>query len=281
MSKFGTTSRLLPYPTIEDGNFAFPEGKYDADFQPSGKNGGTLHHNLKSAPFIQRLINQGKAEFACLVSAPSMGYRELQRADPLKDQQKISWDLEIVGKQVPMLGPVILYVGDDSNYTLTEKDGVGKFWQNQEICIPKGARLAKRRYLHRLLTIHNLLIIRRNKDMELGSFTVIEHIQNDSFLFSLEAHPDIFYFLKKHKKSRNKLCESILTHAISGCFSILKDRYRSSNEDGEDCWMRYPNLVTLSDHLHRHIGADWNDTEFDPIRAATELRPIKNLEGNK
>ena len=280
MPKSGTTSRSLPYPIIEDGNLAFPNGEYDVNFQMSGENEGILDHKLKGASFIQKLINQGKAKFACLVSAPSMGYRELQLAETFKSQQKINWDLEIVGDQIPMLAPVVLYVGDDLNHKLTEEDDVGEFWQNQEICIPKSARLAKRCYLRQSLTIHDLLIVRK-RDLNPGSFTVRERRKGNSFHFYLDAHPDIFYFLQKHTNKRNKLCESIFTHAISGCFNILKDQYSSSNEDDEERWRRYPNLVALSDHLIKQTGEDWNNPEFDIVKIATETRPILNLEDDK
>ena len=280
MPKLGTTSRSLPYPTIEDGNLAFPNGEYDVNFQPSGENGGILRHELKGARFIQRLIDQGKAEFACLISVPSMGYRELQRAETFKSHQKISWDLEIVGNQVPMLAPVILYVGANLNHKLTEEDDVGGFWQHQEICIPRGARLAKRCYLRHSLTIRDLLIVRKKGDLPAGSFTVSERRKGNYFYFNLDAHPDIFYFLQKHKNKGNKLCESIFTHAISGCFNILKDRYNSSNKDNEERWRQFPNLVSLSDHLYKLVGEDWNDPGFDLIKVATELRPILNLEGD-
>ena len=275
MPKFGTTSRPLPYPTIEDGNLAFPKGEYNAHFQASGENGGTLHHRLEGARLIQKLIDQGKAEFACLVSAPGMGYRELQRTEPKKDQQKINWDLEVVGNQVPMLVPVILYTGNDLNHKLTEEDDVAEFLLNQEICIPRGARLAKGCYLRHSLTISDLFVIRKKENMKPGSFTVKRLTQGGFFRFGLYAHPDVFYLLQRRG---NELCESIYTHAMSGCFSILKNW---SNENSEDQWTSYPNLVALSDHLRRHIGADWSDIEFDPIKAATELRPIKNVRGGK
>ena len=280
MPKSGATSRPLRYPTIEDGNLAFPKGEYDASFQTTGENEGILNHKLEGAPFIQRLINQGNAEFACLVFAPHMGYRELQRSGSKNPRQKINWDLEIVGKeQFPMLGPVILYVGDDSNYKLTEEDGVAQSWQTKEIYIPRGARLAKRRYLHQSTTILQLLSFNPDKSMKRGSFTVNEHTQGSRFYFSLDAHPDIFNLLQLEG---NKLRDSIITHAISGCFSLLlKGTNRSSNEDDEERWKQYPNLVALSDYLIKQTGKDWNDPKFDPVKAATEIRPILNLEGGK
>ena len=276
MPKSGATSRPLRYPTIEDGNLAFPQGEYDASFLISGENEGILKHKLEGAPFIQRLINQGKAEFACLVFAPSMGYRELQRTETKNPRQKIHWHLEIVGKeQFPMLGPVILYVGDDSNYKLTEEDGVAPSWQNKEIYIPRGARLAKGRYLRQSTTILKLLSFNPDENMKPGSFTVTERTRGSRFYFSLDAHPDIFKLLQLEG---NKLRDSIITHAISGCFNLLlKDTYRSSNEDDEERWRQYPDLVALSDYLIKQTGKDWNDPKFDPIKAATEIRPMLNL----
>ena len=274
MSKPNSMVRSLPYPTIEDGNFSFPDGDYRAIAQQSGNSGTKiiLRHELKGAPFVENLIQDGKARFACLVSVPKTGYRKLHMAD--SSEQEITWDLGVVGEP-PMLGPVVLYVGDDLSHKLTPKDGVAKTWRNQKIDIPKGARLARGRYLGCSVAIQRLLKVRCKENMKPGSFTVSPN-SNHGFYFCLEAAPDIFQFLQ-NPQGQLALRSSVLTHAVSQCFNILKSDYGASGEDDEKVgqWEQYKNLVSLSDWLETQKLPHWSEEDFDAVLMATHIYPIR------
>ena len=283
MPKSNTSSRMLTHPAIEDGNRSFPQGSYQVRHKPSVESSTEviLYHKLEGAPFIQSLIDRGDAKFACLVSVPKTGYRELRTSD--NSEQKISWDLNVAGERAPFLGPCILYVGEDlKNGTWTEEDGVAEDWLNLEIDIPKGSRLAKYSYLRPSSEIQDLLTAEIDEDANPGTFTVLEVDSNDGFYFQLRAAKDIFAFIKNPQGNR-VLERSIITHAVSECFHILKTDYGTSGE-GINKWEEYPNLVALSERLenegldrdweNRGIAHHWSNNDFDPIKVATELYPI-------
>ena len=283
MPKSNTSARMLPHPSIEDGNRSFPKGDYHVSHKLS-ENSRTevvLNHKLEGAPFIQNLIEDGKAKFACLMSVPKIGYRELRISK--NSEQKINWNSDIAGKRPPLLRPGILYVGEDlEDGTWTEEDGVAEIWLNQEIYIPKGARLAKGRYLRPKLG-ELLLRAKCYEEMKPGTFTVSVDT-GDGFYFILKAARDVFEFIQRDDSA---LKHSIITHAVTACFHILKTGYNASDEyevkngieEGEEGsgkeWKHYPNLVALSELLkNRGIDDHWSNDDFDAVKVATELYRI-------
>ena len=269
--------RSLPYPAIEEGNFSFPEGNYEVTPEKPPENLTTsviLRHELRGARLVEDLIQEGKAKFACLLSVPKTGFRKLYIAD--SNEQKINWDLGIAGEP-PMIRPVVLYVADDKlNYKLTAKDGVAEVWYNRKIDIPKGARLARGRYLRSSAAIQNLIRVRVNENMKLGSFFVTPN-SNEGFYFYLEVASDIFEFIQ-NPQGESELRGSILVHAVSQCFNILKTSYDASGEEGSDEgreWEQYKNLVALSDWLVAQNMPHWSDENFDAVHIATQLYPIR------
>ena len=283
MPRFNTETRMLPHPAVEDGNFSFPQGDYQVSHEPSAESitEVILYHKLEGAPFIQKMIEEGRAEFACLVSVPKTGYRKLHTS---KDsEQRISWDLDIAGEP-PWLGPIILYIdGNLRNGTWVEADGVADIWLNQGVYIPKGARLARHRYLRPSSEIRHLLRAEcdDSDSMKPGTFTVSAN-SNDGFYFRLVAAEDIYKFIQ-NPQGNSALRRSIITNAVSECFHILKTDYGTS-EEGINEWEQHPNLVALSkwlegEGLDRHwedkkIIHHWSEDGFDAIRIATELYPV-------
>lgn len=273
MSKASSSVRSLPYPAIEDGNFSFPRASYEVSTQQDGKSGTRfkLKHKISNAPFIEKLIKEGKAQYGCMVAVPKTGYRELKRSDEdERDEQIVSWDLNIVGEP-PILGPVILFVGENLKYKLTEEDGVASVWQGREIEFPKGARLARAQYLRPTASMQDLIDVVKKSDMKPGTFTVKPN-SNQGFYFNLEASENVFRFLQ-NSQGRTDLERSILVHALSQCFNILKHEY-----DTEDKWEEFSNLRALHNHLSMKgvlPNNDWGDKDFDVVKVATELYPIE------
>ena len=282
MPRFNTETRMLPHPVIEDGNFSFPQGDYQVSHKPSAESSTEviLTHKLEGAPFIQKLIEERRAEFACLVSVPKTGYRKLHTS---KDsEQRIGWDLDIAGEP-PWLWPIILYVdGNLQNGTWGKEDGVADIWLNQGIYIPKGARLARHRYLRPSSEIRHLLRAEcGDSNMSPGTFTVSAS-SNDGFYFRLVAAEDIYKFIQ-NPQGQSALRGSIITHAVSECFHILKTNHGTS-EEGVNEWEQHSNLVALSKWLEdegldrnwedKGIVSHWSEDNFDALRVATELYPI-------
>ncbi len=276
MTKPAPAVRSLPHPAIEDGNFSFPDGKYQVTTQLPGNTGDRviLHHQLTGAPFIERLLKMGEARFACLVSVSKTGYRKLHIAAETEARQEVCWDLAVVGEP-PRLGPLVLYLGTGLKHRFTEQDGVAPLWRGRDIDLPRGVRLARGRYRRPAASIANLLTVRRNEELPAGSFTVADNT-NAGFYFSLAAAADIFQFLQ-NPQDNSALRSSILTHAVSQCFNILQRNYSASEEDdgADGGWEQHTNLVALAGWLQGKGMPHWSDNDFDAIETATRLYPIR------
>ena len=280
MPKASPAVRSLPYPAIEHGNFSFQDGEYSATPHLRDTSGCSveLEHKLIGAPFIESLIEKGEAKYGCLVSVPKTGYRKLFLTNSCK--QKVTWKLAVVGEP-PILGPVILYIGDDKQHKFVEKDGVAKVWQGREVIIPKGARLARGHYLRPRATMLNLLSVKLRKEMPAGNFTVVDN-SNKGFHFTLEAAQDVYNFVQK-PEGESRLRKSILIHAISRCFEILKEKYSDSSEDEDTSsnWDELSNLRALARWLDDQKISHWSEENFDPVLEATKLYPVDIPKNNK
>lgn len=259
--------KALPYPAVEDGNFSFPDAVYEVAPKSPGnsENRATFRHQLKGAPFIEKLIQSGEAKFACLFSIPKTVFRELYISN--SNEQEITWDLDVVGEP-PILGPLVVYVGRGMRCRLTDQDGVSRIWQNREIELPQGARLARGRYFHASNTIQRLIKVRCIEGMEKGSFTVKAN-SNDGFYFTLESAPDIFWFLQ-NPQGQLALRKSILVNSVTQALNILKDNYKDPEE-----WERHRNLKSLSNLLEDRNMRHWSEEDFDAALVAGELYPIQ------
>ncbi len=262
--------RCLPYPILEDGNLSYPRGGYEVDAKP--QDDGTsviLHHTIRDAPFLDRILQQGKAKYGCLVSVPLTGYRNLDLSDGA--YQQVSWDINVVGEP-PMLRPLILSVSEIS-CMLEPEDGVAEAWQGQNVTFPRGARLALSRYLRPSSSLHELLDVRK-ADLPAGSFKV-KACSEDGFYFQVSVAPDLFPFLQNAGEYKNHR-DSLLTHVTSRCFEILKEeapKEEGDDEEGPAWWEKYPNLSALSEELKRKNLPVWDDGDFFADEVATKLYP--------
>ena len=275
MAKTNLSVRSLPYPAVEDGNFSFPEAVYTASPQLVGVSGTEVKitHTISGAPLIESLIEAGKAKYGCTVAVPKTGYRKLELAE--SDVQTISWDLDIVGEP-PILGPVLLYVGEKELRKLKESDGIAKIWAGRKVEFTKGFRLARDQYLRPSGSMQNLIHVACKKDLDSGVYTVTENT-NHGFYFTLHAAEDIFNLLQNPQgRLQGMIRRCVITHAVSQCFNILKHDYGESDEDDSDStkhWNQYSNLHALADWLAEKGVGHWSDDGFDAMETATRIYP--------
>lgn len=270
MPQDGGVVRCLPYPVLEDGNLSYPRGDYEVDAKP--QDDGTsaiIHHTIRDAPFLDRILQQGQAKYGCLVSVPLTGYRKLDLSD--NAYQQVSWDISVVGEP-PMLRPLILSVSEIS-CRFKPEDGVAEAWQGQNITFPRGARLALSRYFRPSSSLHELLDVRK-ADLPSGSFKV-KACSEEGFYFQVLVASDLFPFLQNAGEHKNHR-DSLLTHVTSRCFEILKEeapKEEGDDEEGPAWWEKYPNLSALAEELRRKNLPVWDDGDFFADEVATKLYP--------
>ena len=269
-----TKIHAFPWPILEEGNKSFPNGHYEPKWERSdGECSIKIMHNLSGVPFLQNLIDKGKALFGCLVSIPKTSYRRLELADYSSNKQLVEWNEDVVGEP-PMLRLLLLAM-EDISHTLTSHDGVAEIWEGQSVTIPKGARLIKAPYFRRgSSSIRSMLRPQRKSELPAGCFMVKESTE-EGFFFKIFSSDNLYNFLTSPITDR-KLYDSICIHIVSRCFEILTnaDEY-GYNEDNENKnWEQYSNLNALTDLLRREEIPHWSDDEFKADKAATMLYPL-------
>jgi len=258
----------LPWPALEDGNLSFPRGSYECIAKNTGQDGQVLvEHKLKEAPFLEKLVMDGKACFGCIVSVPKTGYRRLLLADG--NSQSIMIEKDFLGEP-PMLQPLLLSL-EEFNHIFGQDDGVAPLWHGSEIRIEKGARLVRGSYLRQGASMSHMLFVKLDNDIEENCFEVREGVE-DGFVFFIHASNPLFGFLDNPGAEMN-LRRSIFIHIISRCLEILAKNY-GIDQDGENKWEQYSNLKLLTELLENREITHWTDEGFKPELAATQLYPL-------
>lgn len=266
MAQVGEFVRSLPYPAIEDGNLSFPDGEYLVENTPQRDGASVvLSHAIEGAALLERLISEGKARYACVVSVPATGYRRLYLSDDAR--QRVEWDMSVAGEP-PMLRPLVVAASETSCVPGPD-DGVAEAWQRREIVIPKGARLALHPYLRPTASLQNLLRVVKDEALPDGSFEV-KPCEDNGFYFKVHAASDLFPFLHNaggHPDHRS----SVLTHVASRCLEILAQEY-GKDEDGPK-WEPFSNLRALEDEFKKLELPVWDEDDFAADRVATRWYP--------
>ena len=92
---------------LEEGNIAYPNGKYAVGFEDTELVGSPLvvHHQIEGAPLISRLLDEGSARYVCAVSSPRSAYREMYISET--SPQTVRWSEDDLGEP-PLFTPMIL-----------------------------------------------------------------------------------------------------------------------------------------------------------------------------
>lgn len=259
--------RSLPYPSLDDGNMSFPSSTYKVEVL-SLKGGASVQitHHLENAGLIKKLLDNDKAKYGCLLSVPLTGYRSLSlSSDPV---QIVEWNLGIVGEP-PIIRPIIVAT-ETLEYELDEEDDVANIWIGKKVKIPKGARLAREKYLRSVSSLQSILDPKEDENLPDGCF-VVESNEDGGFRFQVDVATDIFNFLS-HSNADGALYRSIGVHMVSRCFAILKEEQGFDND--YEKWTDHPNLRMLSGLLEEKNLPHWSEDDFKPEKVALQLHPL-------
>ena len=263
--------QIPPYPSLDLGNLSFPDGRYEPTVHSlAGGASVQVTHNLRGAPLLERLVDEGLAGFGCLLAVPLTGYRKFSLSESANAVQTVEWDPGVVGEP-PILRPVLVSL-DSFTVTLSDGDGVADIWRGRTVEFPKGARLARARYLRSVASLQSLLDIRLADHLPAGSFEVKSN-ENDGFRFSVDVAPDVRDFLSS-SGARGDLYRSIGAHMVSMCFAMLWAECKADPEGCEEKWKQHSNLVMLSEFLAQRGLPHWSDGDFSADKVAMQLHPV-------
>ena len=260
--------RSFPWPVLEEGNGAFSKGVYTVDVEHRERGRSfELSHQVQGAALIERWIQEQKVSFACAVAAPVSAYRRLHRSS--EPAHLVRWDPDDLGTH-PLFTPMILSATELRFTIEAGRDGVNALWDGRTIDLPKGARLAAGPTFALQSGLLGLLDFRQDDDLESGRFRM-EASREGGFRFNVYLAPDLHGFLRSHRQEA--VGWNIMTHIVSTALARLHRKY--GEDDGEEGWKSYANLVALADELDRQGLPHWEEESFEPELAATTLYPHK------
>ena len=264
----GPSSRAFHWPVLEAGNDSFPSGTYTVTCtdQDVGKS-ITLRHQVQGAPLIEQWIEQDKLTFACSVAAPRSMYRVLCKSET--PEQAVAWHRDDLGEH-PMFTPMIVAGVDIQHTASVERDGLNRIWDGRKLDLPKGARIAIGCTFKFKSGINALLQFNLNENLDPGQFEA-QPSTEDGFKFKISLAPNLYHHLKYHRKE--PAGTNIMVHVVSTAFSILQKDWRE--DDGDEGWQSFRNLVGLADFLESRGLPRWDDDGFRPEKVTTTLYPHK------
>lgn len=261
------SSRALPWPVLEAGNASFPNGEYavTCENKETGQS-FTLRHQVQGAPLIERWLDEGKVEYVCTVAAPRSMYRKLHKSDT--PEQVIAWQQHDLG-EFPMFTPMLVAREGIAHPAVTESDGLNPLWNGRELNLPPGARIAVGPTFKFRSGIAGMLDFIADKDLPDGQFKVIASAE-DGFKFKVRLAVNLHRHLEFQRN--DAAGKNIMVHIVSAAFSLLQREYRD-DDDAENSWQSFPNLLALADLLRESDIPHWADDGFQPEGAATRLYP--------
>ena len=262
--------RSHDHPMLESGNLSFPEGRYLLDFHPgSDRSSWVITHRIEGAPLISGLLEEQKAQYACIVSSPISSYRETHTSR--SPRHEVRWNADDLG-EAPLFTPVILCSEARTIALSAARDGVHLIWDNQTVTLQKGSRLALGSVIQLESSILHLLSFHEDARLDEGQFGVER--ETEPFRFRVNLHPALHRFLQF---PGSNVHHNLMTHIVTACLARLQRD--DAEDDGDSGWRSHRNLIALADYL-QHKGLDhWSDENFSPEKVATALYPIRLPEG--
>ena len=243
---------------------SFPRGAYLTEIVGGeDEQSMELTHRITDAPLIERLLRDGVAEYACIVSSPKSFYRRTHRSKA--PSQTVRWDRTQMGEP-PLFTPLVYCQHSRDIKLAAERDGVHEIWDGITVQLREGSRLAVGHVFDLRSSFTRMLRIRLSE--ELGSRIRVEYA-NESSCFVAEVGPQLHRFLKRATPGSSTRC-NVMTTIVTACFAHLREHYPD-----EESIEQERTLVALAAHVREKHGNSWTDEGFAPEEAATALFPHK------
>ena len=264
--------KSFPFPVLSPDSMDYAAGEYEAGIARTD-NGGVVvvRHHLHGENLIARLLQEGKAAFACIVSLPTTMYRRVFVSDTAAttDRQQINYSeaghgLREFAVESPMFRPIVL-VKETIEKTVSDGDGLDSLWSDAAVSIPEGGIIAYGDWQRFRGAMGGLLVVNRDNALPKGEMR-IRPDHDGGFRFQVFVDEHLFKNLDTPPDGHGGHRRSVLTHALSDGFRLLQ-------KDFSDNWKDYTNLRLVADKLAQSGIAHWGDEEFSPAEAATRLYP--------
>lgn len=280
------TPRIFPFPALRADSLDFaPEcAAYTAAVKRVADSGiVSVQHILSGKNLLARLLVDGRAQFACVVCAPSTMYRTLEvfsvpptsgnsgGQPTLESLQEVGLDDALISSP-PMFRPIVV-AAEEVGLTTGDGDGLNPIYSGREVHFPKGAIIASAGWFQLGGGGEEMLILHPDSLLKSGMMKV-EGDTSHGYRFQVKVADDLYRQIRRCPSSRKAHRDSILTHALSAGLQLLAREFgetEASEESGG--WEQYPNLRLLRDWLQEKEQPIWSEPGFCAEKAASALKP--------
>lgn len=270
---------VAQYPILAPNKLDYKEGNQyvvESSEQNGEPNQKTIHHKLSGENLIRDLILNRSASFACTVVAPEYAYRKLELVsaedlrrseDVLSAKQTLKTETKEYAPPVIFQSFVIMTQKADS-VLLLDSHGVSRLWVNQQINLPRSAKIALGPYFTNQATLQSILRIKQAEEglLPRGCFEV-DAVDEAGFYFSVSVEKSLYRSLKDPQGAHAHR-DSIYCFALAQGLEILRREYGE-----EDIWRKHLHLRALHSLLVKNDAPTWEDENFSANRAVAILKP--------
>lgn len=246
------TEEALP-KLLEDGSLLdWPDATYSAQVWPRAGHARISHH-LLDAPALDRLIDEGSAQWAVELRCPRTLLSRVEVGPG--SEMDIRWDTNEVSGLV-YLTPGLLATRDIS---LDTNDLDNLFRDKDVIDVPGGWWLARGTTRRTQTLLESLLTFQKNPDLDPGQMRIASDESGGRLRFIVFVAPDIFEGARGGDRSLQ----------VAGLIGVCALFQR---EFGEDAKEKHGALIDEIRERLISVGVPtWEDEQYDPAQAATAI----------
>ena len=274
----GATDMRVP-PVLSMRTLDYIDAEYTAKCEVLDGGGViTLHHRISAPCLVTSMIRDGDAQFAMEICAPA----SLSRRTDLADRASLLWEdsggvrlkHSIKRSSNDEAAPVhvrgIVAAVRDASILCAAEHGVSDAWVGRRLHMAPGDVLAETSFTKNTVQTTSLLKVRNTGDAKSPADGEAQ-IKLDSGVFFLDVNPDTY---RKYMDVRDDILRHTLhLNGLVAAMGLLRQRH-ADNDLGEDGCGESDNLKALMKRLKREGVDDWTAEEFDPMQAATRLKPM-------
>ena len=267
----GGSVSAFPFPVLSESSLCYVEGvSYEASIERKDeKDDITVEHRLRGDSLVATLINEKRAKFACVVSAPLTMHRKVH---PLEtDSQGNAWATQRIScnegelSGIPRLRPIVVCTENIPPVLVRASHGLDRvFYSGEHVEFPDGTIIADAGWMkfggHR-----GLFQVECDANLPNGTVKVTESM-TDGFYFVVSVHPEMYAIMQDERE--NSECKNIMIGALTDALSALQ------NGDLREEWQDHQTLQALHRDLVAHGLVTWEDKDFRPLLAASTIRPF-------
>lgn len=238
----------LPLLTQDNTRMDWKRARYSPSIQVQGGK-AVVANELRDAPELERLVEQGSAQWVVDVRCPKTLYAKMERS--VAPEFEAEWDPREADGSV-YLRPGLVAV---ENLRMSA-DGLIDLWEPGEIEIPKGYWLAQGRTVTSKPLVESLLTFRRSENLAEGRMSVEKDLGSGNTRFIIGLAPSLY--------DARHMDRDIHMAGLIAVFGLLGAD--SPDEETDDAVLR-----AIKAKLEDAGAPAWGEENYDPALAATAV----------